>query len=91
MNKPDMQRLVSLFGSAAEIAWITGVTTSAVSRWSRYKIPEKYLSPLVEAALDKDLDPYEVAYAVGVPRCPVCGSYHINGHTLLNHHKRTPS
>lgn len=90
MNKPDMKRLTALFGTAAEVARIADSSPSAVSRWGRYKIAEIYQKRLVEAAFDKDLDPYEVAEAVGMPQCPVCHSYHLNGQTLLNHHKRKP-
>jgi hypothetical protein len=85
MNHPDMQRLVSLFGSAAEIARITGSSRSAVARWGRYKIAEDYQKALIEASYDKDLDPYEVAHAMGMERCPVCGTFHLYGKPAFHH------
>lgn len=82
MKHPDMKRLTKLFGSAAEIARIADSSPSAVSRWGRYKIGDKYQKRLMKAALDLDLDPYAVAAAMGMPQCPVCGSYHLNGKAL---------
>ena len=78
MNQPDMQRLTGLFGSAAEISRITGSSRAAVARWGRYKIAEKYQKRLIDAALDLELDVNEVAHAMGMPKCPVCGTYHLS-------------
>ena len=87
MNHPDMPKLTNLFGSAAEIARITGSSRAAVARWGRYRISEQYQKRLIEASFDRDLDPYEVAHAAGVQQCPVCKAYHLNGKTFLNHHE----
>lgn len=85
MNKPDMKRLTALFGTAAEVARIADSSPSAVSRWGRYKIAGIYQKRLIDAAYDKDLDPDEVAAAVGAPKCPTCGLYHLNGRTITKH------
>jgi DNA-directed RNA polymerase specialized sigma24 family protein len=77
-----MKRLTGLFGSNAEIAKITGVSTSAVARWGRYKIAPSYQKKLIVAAYDLDLDLSEVAQAMGTERCPACGVFHLGGRAL---------
>lgn len=78
MNQPDMPRLTSLFGSAAEIARIAGSSRAAVARWGRYKIAEVYQKRLIDAALELGLDVNEVCRAMGMPKCPVCGAFHLS-------------
>jgi hypothetical protein len=79
MKQPDMNRLTTMFGSAAEIARITGSSRSAVARWGRYRIAPDYQRKLIQAAEEMKLDSAEVKHALGVPSCPVCGAYHLNG------------
>jgi hypothetical protein len=75
--KPNMTRLNELFGSQAEIARVTGVSTGAVARWGkRYDIAPAYQDKLVKAAKTRGLKEADVAWAAGVPRCPNCGTFH---------------
>lgn len=78
----DVERLVPLFGTSMEIARAAGVNKSAVIRWRQGKHPVAplYQARLIEAARERDLPVSEVAEAIGVPRCPSCGAYHVLPH-----------
>jgi transcriptional regulator with XRE-family HTH domain len=75
----NVQDLVPLFGSSREIARAAGVNKSAVVRWRQGKHPVQpiYQARLLEAAEERKLDRNAVAEAIGVPRCPHCGHYHV--------------
>lgn len=75
----NVNSLVPLFGSSREIARAAGVNKSAVVRWRQGKHPVQpvYQSRLLEAARARNLDENVVAEAIGVPRCPHCGTYHV--------------
>jgi hypothetical protein len=77
--KPDMNKLVRLFGTAGNIARAAGVTPGAVSRWGRYEIAPVYQDRLVKAAKEQGIRWIEVAWAAGVPQCPHCGLFHYGG------------
>jgi hypothetical protein len=82
MKQPDMNKLSNLFGTSADIARIAGASTSAVSRWGRYKIAPAYQKKLLAAAGERKLKKTEVAKALGMEPCPACGAYHLNGKTV---------
>jgi hypothetical protein len=71
----NIPRLVSLFGSAAEIGRISGVHRTAVGRWleNDWMIAVPHQIKLLRRAQDLGLDLGEVAFCLGIDRCDCCG------------------
>jgi transcriptional regulator with XRE-family HTH domain len=75
----NVDALVPLFGSLAEIADLAGVTKSAVTRWrqGRHSVSPLYQERLLKAARKRRMDTDFVAACLDVPRCPHCKRYHV--------------
>lgn len=76
----NVSALMNIFGvSSAEIARIAKTDKSAVVRWrsGERQMPSLYKKRLYEAAQKRGLPEGEVAWALDLPRCPVCGTYHL--------------
>jgi hypothetical protein len=73
MNR-NIPRLISLYGSAAEIGRIAGVHRTAVGRWDSndWDISDKIQIKLLEEAKLRGFDLGEVAFCLGVSRCECC-------------------
>lgn len=83
MKQQNIQALVPLFGTTAEIARIAQVDKAAVVRWRQNRdraIHPVYQERILRAAAERGFDFNTVARALGVPRCPACGTYHILPH-----------
>ena len=78
---PDVDRLTrpDMFGTTAEIARVAGINKSAVVRWRQHKHPVQpiYQERILHAAKERKLNLLTVAKALGVPKCPACGAYHV--------------
>jgi ferredoxin len=72
--KRNLKRLVSLFGSAAEIGRIAGVHRTAVGRWleNDWQVAVPHQIKLLERAQELGLDLGEVAHCLGIDRCDCC-------------------
>lgn len=76
---PDIARLVNVFGSAAEVARVAGTARSSVTRWkegTRTPSPT-HQRRLLRAAVALRMPEDEAASALGIPKCPHCGHFHI--------------
>ena len=73
MNR-NIPRLISLYGSAAEIGRIAGVHRTAVGRWDSndWMISDQIQIKLLEEARARGFDLGEVAFCLGVSRCDCC-------------------
>lgn len=65
-----------LFGTASRIADIAIVDRGAVTRWltGQHQIAPDYQIKLLKAGIKEGMDKDELAHAIGVQRCPHCGS-----------------
>jgi hypothetical protein len=76
----NVSALMTIFGvSSAEIARIAKTDKSAVVRWrsGERQMPAVYKERLYRAAQRRGLPESEVAWALDLPRCPACGTYHL--------------
>lgn len=71
-----MNKLINLFGSAAEIARIGGVHRTAVGRWKAndWSISLEVQIAILREAQNRGFDLESVAAALGVDRCRRCGT-----------------
>jgi hypothetical protein len=78
---PNVDRLTKadMFGTTAEIARVAGIHKSAVVRWrqKRHPVQPIYQERILTAAAQRKFNLQQVAKALGVPRCPTCGTYHV--------------
>ena len=67
------------FENMSDIARVTGVTRSVVTRWkqNRYPISPLYQKRLIDEAKRRKLDVNRVAAAAGIALCPYCHRFHI--------------
>jgi hypothetical protein len=72
--KRNIPRLISLYGSAAEIARIGGVHRTAVGRWDAFdwQISDDIQIALLREGILRGFDLGEVAFCLGVRRCDCC-------------------
>jgi len=70
----NIPRLVSLYGSLAEIGRICGVHRTAVGRWleNDWNIAVPHQIKLLRRGVEMGLDLGEVAYCMDVDRCECC-------------------
>jgi transposase-like protein len=66
--------------SGSDLARIAHVDKSAVFRWRHDGRPvqAQYQRLILAEAKRRGLPLAEVAWALGVPRCPQCGTYHVD-------------
>jgi hypothetical protein len=78
----NIPRLISIYGSAAEIGRIVGVHRTAVGRWHEngWKISDESQIKLLKEGRAKGYDLGEVAYCMGTARCDCCGE--VINHTI---------
>ena len=76
---PGIDELIDLFGSNKELADVAQIDKSAVIRWRQGKHPiaPVYQSRILTEAKRRKMPLKLVCEALGVPRCPSCGTYHI--------------
>ena len=78
---PNVDRLTEadMFGTTAEIARVAKINKSAVVRWRQgaHPVQPVYQERILQAAKERKLNLRIVAKALGVPKCPECGAYHV--------------